>query len=241
METNSDIIKICKIGKTIRILLWVICGFIFISDIGFFLFFDFFNLDFEFFSRASIIDSKVMFDELFFSIGSTHPEAFSIHDTPNLLVKWLWYISTPACLIITILIILRLDKLFKFYSHGLVFHPNNTKGFAVIGWLLVGLYFADAIASMTLDTLFLQAASNDIMNIEKQPSMFPVNKITEAEIVTFDYVPLGMASLDIPPLSEMGTRIYSNLTLLLFGSFLIVVARVMSYAENLKKEIDTLI
>ncbi len=240
MEINSDIKKIRKLGITIRGLLWIICGGIVISNIGFFLFYDFFNLDFEFFSRASIFGFQVMLDELTIPTDSPYPIQVSIHDSPNLFVKWLWYISTPACLIITLFIILRLDKLFKSYSEGVVFHSSNTKGLAIIGWLLVGLYFTDAIASMTLDTLFLDA-SNGFIVVENQPNMIPMGPINEHEIIDLDCMPPEMADLEFPPLQEMGTRIYSNLTLLLFGSFLIVVARIMSYAENLKKEVDTLI
>ncbi|GGI83043.1 hypothetical protein GCM10007978_21060 [Shewanella hanedai] len=240
MEINSDIKKIRKLGITIRGLLWIICGGIVISNIGFFLFYDFFNLDFEFFSRASIFGFQVMLDELTIPTDSPYPIQVSIHDSPNLFVKWLWYISTPACLIITLFIILRLDKLFKSYSEGVVFHSSNTKGLAIIGWLLVSLYFTDAIASMTLDTLFLHT-SNGFIVVENQPNMIPMGPINEHEIIDLDCMPPEMADLEFPPLQEMGTRIYSNLTLLLFGSFLIVVARIMSYAENLKKEVDTLI
>ncbi|ACA87855.1 hypothetical protein [Shewanella woodyi] len=240
MEVNADIKKIRKLGITIRGLLWIICGGIVLSNIGFFLFYDFFNLDFEFFSRASIFGFQVMLDELTISSDSPYPIQVSIHDSPNLLVKWLWYISTPACLIITLFIILRLDKLFKSYSEGMVFHSSNTKGLAVIGWLLVGLYFTDAIASMTLETLFLDA-SNSFIVVEELPHMVPIDPTSEAKMIDLDCMPPEMADLEFPPLPEMGTRIYSNLTLLLFGSFLIVVARIMSYAENLKKEVDTLI
>ena len=211
METNSDIVKICHIGKTIRRLLWVICGFILLSNIGFFLLFD---INIELFSEASAFGFHIMFDELIFSGDNLYPEEISINDSPNTLVKWLFYISTPACLIIAVFIILRLDKLFKSYSNGIVFHPDNTKGFSIIGWLLIGLYFTDAITSMTLDTLLFQA--------------LPPELVVSEEIS------------DILPIESM-TLIYSNATLLLFGSFLVVVARVMSYAENLKKEIDTLI
>ncbi|WP_394388473.1 hypothetical protein [Shewanella woodyi] len=238
MEVNADIKKIRKLGVTIRGLLWLICGGIVISNIGFFLFYDFFNLDFEFFSRTSIFGLQVMLDELTIPTDSPYPIQVSIHDSPNLLVKWLWYISTPACFIITIFIILRLDKLFKSYSEGVVFHSSNTKGLAIIGWLLVGLYFTDAIASMTLDTIFLHASSSSgFIVVDELPNMVSMGPISETEIMDLDCIPPEMADLEFPPLPEMGTRIYSNLTLLLFGSFLIVVARIMSYAENLKKKL----
>lgn len=237
MEVNADINKICKLGTTIRVLLWLICCGILFSNIGLYIF----GIDFELFSRASAFSFHIIFTELFFSVEPTHPEVFSIHDSSNLFVKWSWYISTTMCLMIIIFIILQLDKLFKSYSHGVVFHPDNTKGFAIIGWLLVGLYFTDAISSMTIETLFSQAPNSGFIVIGEHSNMRSIEQITGAEVTDLNCMPQEMSTLEFPPTSEMRTRIYSNLTLLLFGFFLIVVARIMSYAESLKKEVDTLI
>ncbi len=237
METSVDIEKICKLGKIARWVLWFICGMILLSNISLFLFY---GVDTQLFTRST----PFMIQELFLNSFTEHPSPFDIHDSPKLLTKLTWYVTVTACFIITIAILVKLDRLFKSYSKGIVFHSNNIKNIATIGWLLIALYFADAIASMTFESLLFSLPHGPFTVFEGEMlgSVF-VESIEESDIEMLDCFPpevIGSGIEQTEPL-EFGTIIYNNATLLLFGSFLVVVARIMSYAGNLKKEVDTLI
>ncbi|MCL1037271.1 hypothetical protein L2750_08900 [Shewanella submarina] len=237
MESNSDIARICNLGKRVRWLLWLICGLILLSNISLFLFY---GVDTQLFTRTN----SFMIQELLFSSFFDDAMSTSIHDSPKWFTKILWYISVPVCLIITAMILIKLDRLFKSYSQGIVFHPLNNKRMANIGWLLIALYFTDAIASITFESLLFSLPMENIIISEGLPDeAILFGSFSEGDPQMIDCVSphtleSGMDPSDAP---EFGTIIYNNATLLLFGSFLVVVARIMSYAANLKEEVDTLI
>ncbi|MCL6417060.1 DUF2975 domain-containing protein [Aestuariirhabdus sp. Z084] len=105
----------------------------------------------------------------------------------------------------------QVDRLFALYQHGQLFTLRNVHHFRMIGYLLIALFFFEGLADNAI---------NYFLHPEDWLLDLPEEEIEEAR----DWSPLLYISL--------------NLSSLLSGLFMVLVARVMALGVTLKEDVD---
>jgi len=162
----------------------------------------------------------------------------------NSVVSYLWYALTVTSMLSFCWIIFNLDRLFNDYSKGAVFTSPNSLRLTQIGGLMIGMFILDSCAYVLLETLLIDAGilpplDDILMHPPAGMTYPPLENMPEEVVINMNELGGNIDGFSSPP--EPHGVIETNMTLLICGIFITVIARVMDYAEQLKEEVDTLV
>ena len=160
-KMNHLLDKICALGKSMRILLWLLITFTLLALIGLP---TFFGLDIV--VNDSLLQ-VIFFPEDFVYLGPGDEEIeLNFLEEVGSIASYFFYSSLMICFLITVTILYKIDRLFKAYANGIVFQQTNVDIFKIIGWLLIALFIFSAICETSF-TYCLDFLDN--LLVEKTP------------------------------------------------------------------------
>ena len=171
------------------------------------------GIDIDLLAQSSMLYQTLYWDEYVYYTADNEEVVIDIAESAGPVLSKVLYALSAAILAIFALVVWNVDRLFRAYAGGVVFNQTNVAFFRNIGWCLIALFVASGLAETLLNEVFAQ--------IDEMLEPLP------AEAAGDSLIALMTVSMDV--------------SLLLGGLFLVVIAKVMGLAVELQSEVDTLV